>query len=96
MKEYFVYILASKKDGVLYIGMTGNLIERVYAHRNKLVNGFTQKYYVSKLVYYEVANGLEPALEREKNLKKWKRSWKIELIEKENPTWEDLYKDIIQ
>lgn len=95
MKQYYVYILASKKDGVLYIGVTNNLVRRTYSHKEKFVEGFTKKYFVTKLVYYEIYNDSIEAIKREKQLKKWKRDWKIELIEKENPNWEDLYKEII-
>jgi putative endonuclease len=96
-KIYYVYILASKKNGTLYIGVTDNLIKRSYQHRNNLVEGFTKKYNIHKLVYYETTNNIQAALSREKQLKKWNRVWKIALIEKENPEWKDLaeeyYKD---
>ena len=91
MKQYFVYILASKKNGTLYIGVTNNLLERVCQHKNNLVAGFTQKYAVHNLVYYEVYQRVQNAITREKRIKKWKRQWKIELIEKSNPNWQDLY-----
>jgi putative endonuclease len=90
MKNYYVYILASKKNGTLYIGVTNDLKRRVYEHKNKLVKSFTEKYNVSNLVYYEFTNNIESALDREKVLKKWNRQWKIELIEKANPDWNDL------
>ncbi len=95
MKSYYVYILASKKDGVLYIGVTGDLIKRVWQHKNNLVEGFTKKYFVHKLVYYEEASDVESAILREGQLKRWKRDWKIKLIKKDNPNWEDLYQKII-
>jgi putative endonuclease len=91
MKRYFVYILASERNGTLYIGITNNLLKRVYEHKNNLVEGFTKKYNVHDLVYYEAYNYVHDAIAREKNIKKWKRQWKIELIEKSNPKWEDLY-----
>ena len=91
MKQYFVYILASKRNGTLYTGITSNLLKRVYEHKNNLVEGFTKKYNVHTLVYYEAYNDIYDAIAREKNIKKWKRQWKIELIEKSNPKWEDLY-----
>ena len=90
-KNYHIYILASKKNGTLYIGVTSNLIKRVFEHKNNQVKGFTQKYNVHLLVYYETTKNIDSALQREKQLKKWKRLWKIALIEKQNPEWEDLY-----
>ena len=94
MKQSFVYILASKKNGTLYIGITSNLIKRVYEHKQKLVLGFTQKYHINQLVHYEVFNDINEAIKREKQLTEWKRKWKLELIEKSNPYWKDLYDDI--
>jgi putative endonuclease len=91
MKEYYVYMLASKRNGTLYTGVTNDLIRRVYEHKNKLIKGFTKKYNVHQLVYYEVASDIESAINREKQLKNWRRKWKLALIEKANPTWEDLY-----
>ncbi|MDX1521705.1 MAG: GIY-YIG nuclease family protein [Anaerolineae bacterium] len=91
MKSYFVYILASKKNGTLYIGMTSNLQHRVYEHKNNTIEGFTKKYGVHTLVYYEQTPDVVTAITREKQLKKWNRQWKINLIEKENPNWDDLY-----
>jgi len=93
--QYFVYILASKKGGVLYIGVTSNLAKRIYEHKDGIVEGFTKKYFTHRLVYYEVFDEVVEAIKREKQLKKWNRSWKIELIEKKNKEWEDLYKNII-
>jgi len=85
MRQYYVYILASKRNGTLYIGVTNNLLKRVYEHRNDFVDGFTKKYHVHNLVYYEVYSDIHDAINREKRMKKWKRQWKIELIEKTNP-----------
>jgi putative endonuclease len=90
-KQYYVYILASKIGGTLYIGVTNNLIRRVYEHREKLVDGFTKQYGVARLVYYEVHSDVEAAITREKQLKKWNRGWKVRLIEESNPNWDDLY-----
>ena len=95
MRQYYVYILASKKNGTLYIGVTNNLLKRVHEHKNDLMEGFTQKYRVHSLVYYEVYGDIIDAITREKRMKKWKRQWKIELIEKTNPQWRDLYSDIM-
>ena len=95
-KQYFVYILASKRNGTLYIGVTNNLLNRSFQHKIKEdKNSFTAKYNVNKLVYYEVYQYVNDALEREKQLKNWKRKWKIELIEEENPTWRDLFNDML-
>ena len=94
MKSYYVYILASKRNGTLYIGVTNDLIKRVYEHKNDFIEGFTKKYQVHQLVYYETTSEIISALQREKQLKKWKRAWKIELIEKNNPQWKDLYETI--
>ena len=90
-KNYYVYILASQRNGTLYVGVTGDLKKRVWEHRTKAVDGFTQKYGVSHLVYVEIYNDVQQALQREKNIKKWPRKWKLELIEKDNPEWDDLY-----
>nr|WP_299384725.1 GIY-YIG nuclease family protein [Allomuricauda sp.] len=87
---YYVYILASKRNGTLYVGMTNNLERRVSEHKTKLNDGFTKRYDIGMLVYYESHQHARDALLREKRLKKWKRQWKIELIEKENPRWQDL------
>lgn len=93
-EQYYVYILASFKNGTLYTGFTSDLIGRAWSHKNDVVDGFTKKYQVHRLVYYEVFEDKEAAMLREKQLKKWHRKWKLELIEKENPDWKDLYKDI--
>ncbi len=90
METYYVYILASRRNGTLYIGVTNNLERRVSTHHLELLEGFTKKYGVHHLVYYEVTNDIQAALQREKQLKKWNRRWKLELIEKENPDWKDL------
>lgn len=95
MKQYYVYILASKKNGTLYIGVTNNLIKRVYEHKNNFVEVFAQKYNVNKLMYYEYYDKIYDAIAREKRMKKWKRQWKIKLIEKDNPQWKDLYKTMV-
>ncbi|MEK7508774.1 MAG: GIY-YIG nuclease family protein [Patescibacteria group bacterium] len=89
-KKYNVYILASKRNGTLYIGVTNDLDRRIGEHKSKIVEGFTKKYNVDKLVYCEEYNNIEDALKREKQLKKWNRKWKLELIEKLNPEWIDL------
>jgi putative endonuclease len=95
MKEHFyVYILASFNNRVLYTGMTSELPKRVWEHKNKVIKGFTNKYNVDRLVYYEVYDDAENAIKRERNIKEWKRDWKIELIEKKNPEWRDLYEEI--
>jgi putative endonuclease len=94
MKQYYIYILSSKSK-VLYIWVTSDLIKRVYEHKNKFVEWFTNKYSVDRLVYYENYNNVRNALEREKQLKKWKRQFKIDLINNFNPAWQDLYSDII-
>ena len=93
--QYYVYILASKKNGTLYIGVTSNLVKRIYEHKNELAEGFTKKYSVHKLVYFEITESVESAIAREKQLKKWNRAWKIRLIEKTNPEWLDLYMELI-
>ncbi len=94
MKAYYVYILTSKRNGTLYIGVTNDLIRRVYEHKNNLIEGFTKKYNIHKLVYYEQTNDSYSAIQREKRFKKWNRQWKLELIEKSNPQWKDLYTEI--
>jgi len=94
LSDSYVYILASYKLGTLYIGVTSDLIKRIYEHKNDLVPGFTKQYQVHRLVYFEVHGDIQTAIEREKSLKGWRRAWKIALIEKENPEWHDLYDDI--
>lgn len=88
---HYVYIVASKKNGTLYIGVTNNLIKRIWEHRQNSIEGFTKKYSIHVLVYYEEYTDINQAIEREKNLKKWNRNWKIKLIEEDNPNWVDLY-----
>lgn len=95
MKQYYVYILASKENGTIYIGVTNDLKRRVYEHRNNSVEGFTKKYAVHNLVYFETTNSVESAILREKQMKKWKRLWKLRVIEEMNPDWNDLYESII-
>ncbi len=95
MKQYYVYILFSDKNGTLYIGVTNNLIKRVYEHKNEFVKGFTEKYKVNKLGYFEKYNSIEEAIKREKQLKNWKREWKVSLIEQNNSEWEDLYYSLL-
>jgi len=90
MRQYCVYIITNRGNTVLYIGVTNNLKRRVYEHRHKLIEGFTKKYNVVKLVYYEAFKTIDDAIKREKQIKNWKREWKIELIEKVNPKWKDL------
>lgn len=90
----FIYILTNKRYGTLYIGLTTNLVKRTGEHRNEVVDGFTKKYGLKKLVYYEIYDDIEAAAHRERLMKKWKRGWKIELIEKSNPNWHDLYGDV--
>jgi len=91
MGQYFVYILASKRNGTIYIGITNNLLKRVHQHRSNLVEGFTKTYKVHELVYYETHKNINDAITKEKRMKKWKRKWKLKLIEKFNPNWEDLF-----
>ena len=94
MKIPCVYILASKPNGTLYVGVTSDLIQRTWQHRNDFVEGFAKRYGVHRLVWYEVHECMESAIQREKAIKKWNRAWKIELIQKSNPTWRDLYNEI--
>ena len=94
MKGGWVYILASKKNGTLYIGVTSNIHERIYAHKQKTIPGFTKKYNVDRLVYYTYFDRIEDAIAEEKRLKNWKRSWKTDLIEEMNPDWRDLYNEL--
>ncbi|MDB4984559.1 MAG: putative endonuclease containing a domain [Patescibacteria group bacterium] len=93
-KQSYVYILANKKNGTLYTGVTSNLKARIWQHKNKLADGFTKEYGCDMLVWYEVHEEIEFAITREKRIKRWLRSWKIELIEKENPYWKDLFESL--
>ena len=95
MKQPAVYILASQRNGTLYIGVTSDLVKRIWEHKNNQAAGFTKKYQVHGLVYYELHQEMLTAITREKQLKKWNRTWKLALIEKQNPQWRDLWKDII-
>ncbi len=94
-KRGYVYILASKRNGTLYVGVTSNLTKRVWQHREGLVESFTKRYGVHRLVYVEEHSDVRDALERERQLKKWNRAWKLELIERENPAWADLYEPLV-
>ena len=94
-KNFYVYILASRQNGTLYVGVTSDLIKRVWEHKNKFAEGFTEQYSVDSLVYYEHFADAENAIRREKRLKKYNRKWKTDLIEKGNPYWKDLYEDLI-
>jgi putative endonuclease len=91
-----VYILASKRNGTLYTGITSNLIQRVWQHKNNIIEGFTKKYNVKTLVFYEVHDNVESAIAREKRIKKWRRAWKLQLIESMNSEWNDLFEEICQ
>jgi len=93
-RQFYVYILCSKRNGTLYIGVTSDLVKRIYEHKNDLVGGFTKKYGIHRLVWYETHDSAESAITREKQLKKWKRTWKLKLIEQNNPKWNDLYENI--
>ena len=90
-RVYYVYILASRTGGTLYIGVTSDLVRRVYQHRKKLVKGFTERYGVARLVYFEQFGEVGAAIHREKQLERWNRAWKVRLIEEKNPNWSDLY-----
>ena len=95
MNQAYIYILSSRKNGTLYIGVTSDLIKRIYQHRNNAFESFTKKYKVHHLVYFEATPSISEAILREKKLKKWHRHWKIELIEKDNPEWMDLYETLL-
>jgi len=92
--QFYVYILASKRNGTLYIGVTSELPKRIWEHKEGLVEGFTKKYNIEIVVYFEVHENIESAITREKQLKKWNRKWKLRLIEEKNPEWNDLYKTL--
>ena len=91
MKRYFVYMMASRRDGTLYVGVTGDLVRRAWEHREGYGDGFTKRYGVKLLVWYEIHGRIEAAIQREKNIKHWPRRWKIALIEESNSDWEDLF-----
>ena len=95
MNTYYVYLMASQKNGTLYVGVTNDLVRRVWEHKNDILEGFTKKYGVHRLVWYEETTDVDVAIQREKQIKKWRRQWKINLIKKENPEWEDLYDRLI-
>ena len=90
-----VYLLASRRNGTLYVGVTSNLVKRIWEHKNNVVQGFTQKYGVHMLVWFELHETMESAIRREKAIKEWKRDWKLKLIEQQNPAWRDLYSEIL-
>ena len=92
--QYYVYILASRRNGTIYVGVTSDLVKRVHEHKSDLVDGFTKTYSVHSLVYYETVDDVDSAIAREKQIKRWKRVWKVELIEGVNPDWRDLYPDL--
>jgi putative endonuclease len=94
--SYWVYILTSKPGGTLYVGVTNDLVRRVYEHREGLAESFTKRYGIKMLVYFEPHDTIEAALQREKNIKHWTREWKIDLIVKDNPDWRDLYDEIVR
>ncbi len=93
--SYYTYILFNQRNGTLYIGVTADLVKRVYEHKHHIFKGFTEKYNIDKLAYYEIHQDINEAIRREKQLKAWKRSWKLELIEQNNPDWKDLYHEIL-
>ena len=94
-KQPCVYLLASKRNGTLYTGVTSNLIKRIWEHKNNLVEGFTSKYSVHTLVWYEIHDTMGSAIQREKAIKNWNRAWKMKMIEELNPRWRDLYTDLV-
>ena len=94
-KQPCVYVLASRRNGTLYIGVTSDVVKRVWEHKNDVVEGFTKEYGVHSLVWYEIHNSMIAAIEREKAMKKWNRDWKVRLIESSNPDWRDLYHDLV-
>jgi len=93
-KQFYVYMLCSKRNGTLNIGVTSDLVKRIYEHKNDLVDGFTKKYGIHRFVWYETHDSAESTITREKQMKKWKRAWKLKLIEQNNPKWNDLYENI--
>jgi putative endonuclease len=95
IKRPAVYILASKKNGTFYTGVTSDLVKRIWEHKKDLIQGFTRRYKVHNLVWYELHDNMDVAIERERNMKEWKRVWKVRLLEKDNPNWNDLYDSIL-
>jgi len=95
MKQFYVYILSTERNGTLYTGVTSDMIKRVYQHKNDLKEGFSKQYGIHRLAWYEVHRSAEAAITQEKQIKKWNRQWKLELIEQFNPEWRDLYLDLI-
>lgn len=93
---YFVYILATARNGTFYVGVTNDLVRRIFEHKNDLADGFTRKYGIHRLVYYEMHTHIEEAIRREKSIKRWSRAMKMEAIERMNPEWEDLYAEIVK
>jgi putative endonuclease len=91
---YYVYLIASRKDGAIYVGVTNDIVRRIYEHRIKAVPGYASRYNITRLVWFEIYDDPISAISREKELKKWKRSWKVQLIEAQNPAWNDLYETI--
>jgi len=94
--SYYVYILTNERNGTLYVGMTSSLPKRIWEHKNGVIDGFTKAYVTKFLVYYEVHNDVNEAIRREKRLKRWDRKWKLELIETNNPQWNDLYDQVCE
>ena len=94
MKQPCVYMLASRRNGTLYVGVTSSIAKRAWEHRNHLIEGFTKRHHVTHLVWYELHRSMEEAIRREKAIKEWKRQWKLQVIEQDNPTWRDLYHDL--
>jgi putative endonuclease len=93
--SYYVYLLASQKNGTLYAGVTNDLVRRVHEHRSDLVDGFSRQHGVHRLVWFEAGESVEAAIRKEKQIKNWKREWKVQLIQKENPDWLDLYESLL-
>ncbi|MEN6543013.1 GIY-YIG nuclease family protein [Parvibaculum sp.] len=96
MRQYYVYILASGRNGTIYTGVTNDILRRVYEHKTEAMRGFTSRYGVKRLVWFEVHPSISHAIQREKNLKHWSRAWKLALIEEANPGWRDLYEDLMR
>jgi putative endonuclease len=94
-QQYFVYILASRKNGTLYVGVTSDLVRRVHEHKHDLIGGFTKAHQIHRLVYYETTDDVAIAIKREKQLKRWRRDWKLELVARVNPEWKDIYPDLL-